>query len=277
MKNSYKSAIIAILALSISGSSALAEQEVIAKVDGIEITEKDMALAETEMFNQLVRVPKNARRKVLIEYLIETQLLAKAAQEAKISETDSFKGRQEYYNRRAMRDTFFDKQVFDAVSEKEIQATYKEASKQEEAKVAHILVKEEAKAKELYDQISKGGDFAKLAKEHSIDPSSKDKGGDLGFILEGQVVPSFAKAAFSLNKKGDISQPVKSQFGYHIIQLDQKRKRPLPPLDTVKERIREVLQQKKATELIEGLRKSAKIDFVDKKLEKSLETPRGSN
>lgn len=276
-KKLYISAFAALLALSISGSSVQAEPKVVAKVGDTSITEQDMSRAETEMFNQLVNVPKKARRKVLIEYLIETQLLATAAKEAKISETDAFKSSQEYYHRRALRDNYFSKQVFGSVTPADIKSMYEEAGKQEEAKVKHILVKEEAKAKELHDKIVKGADFAALAKEHSIDPGSKAKGGELGYILKEQVVPSFSKAAFDLKKKGDISQPVKSQFGYHIIQLEEKRMRPLPPFDSVKERIKEVLWKQKAHDLIEGLRKTAKVEFIDKELEKPLETPRGSN
>lgn len=252
-------------------------EKVVAKVGDSTITEVDMTRAETEMFNQLVNVPKNARRKVLVEYLIETQLLADAAKAAKISETDNFKARQDYYHRRAMRDTYFDQQVFKSVSEADVKSTYDDAAKEQEAHVQHILVKEKEKAEELVKKIKDGGDFKELAKENSIDPGSKDKGGDLGFILKSQVVPSFAKAAFDLEKKGDVSEPVQSQFGWHIIRLEEKRNRALPPFTEVQSRIKEVLWQKKAQELIENLRKNTKIEFVDKELEKPLQDPRGSN
>lgn len=268
---------IAIFALSLPLSALHAEDKVVAKVNGIEITEKDMHYAETEMFNQLLNVNKKARRKVLIEYLIETQLLASAGTKAKISETDTYKKRQDYYQRRAIRDSFFHNQVFEAVKDADIQKTYDDAKKQEEASVRHILVKEEDKAKEIHEKLKKGEDFSKLAKENSMDPGSKDKGGALGYILRDQVVPTFADAAFALEKKGDLSAPVKSQFGWHVIMLEDKRKRALPPFDAVKGRIQEVLWQQKAQEMIEGLRKEAKIEFMDKELEKPLETPRGSN
>ncbi len=277
MKNLTILLAVPLIALSFSTTTLRAEDKVVANVNGIDITEKDMRYAETEMFNQLVNVPKKARRKVLIEYLIETQLLAKAGDTAKVAETDIYKERQGYYHRRALRDSYFDQQVFKGVSEADIKKTYDDAAKEQEASVQHILVKEEDKVKELHEKLKKGEDFAKLAKENSVDPGSKDKGGALGFILKSQVVPSFAKAAFDLEKKGDISDPVKSQFGWHIIRLEEKRNRALPPFDEVKSRIKEVLWQKKAQELIEGLRKSAKVEFVDKELEKPLETPRGSN
>lgn len=280
MKHIAKSTVAAILITAFGSLPLSAEptksNKVVAKIDDVTITETDMARAETEMFNQLVNVPKNARRKVLIEYLIETQLLAKAANAEKISESEGFKARKDYYHRRALRDTYFDKKVFESVSEADVKKTYDDASKEEEAHVQHILVKEEKLAKEISTKLKAGGDFKKLAEEHSIDPGSKKKGGDLGFIVKKQVVPSFAKAAFEL-KKGGISEPVKSQFGYHIIRQVEKRKRPLPPFDTVKARIKEVLWQKKAQELIENLRKTAKVEFVDKELAKPLQQPRGSN
>ncbi len=276
MKQIIKTAAAAILVLTCGSTPLFAEGEVVAKIDDVTITEADMHRAETEMFNQLVNVPKQARRKVLVEYLIETQLLAKAAETDKIAESEGFKARQEYYHRRALRDTYFDKQVFDAVSDADVKKTYDDAGKEEEAHVQHILVKEEKLAKEIIEKLKAGGDFKKLAAEHSIDPGSKQKGGDLGFIVKTQVVPSFAKAAFELEKDG-ISEPVKSQFGYHIIRQIEKRNRALPPFDTVKERIKEVLWQQKAQTLIENLRKNAKVEFVDKELAKPLENPRGSN
>jgi len=277
-----KSTLAAILVISFGSLQLSAEpvksDKVVAKIDDVSITETDMARAETEMFNQLVNVPKNARRKVLIEYLIETQLLAKAANAEKIADSEGFKDRKDYYHRRALRDTYFDKKVFESVSETDVKKTYDDASKEEEAHVQHILVKEEKLAKEIVEKLKAGGDFKKLAAEHSIDPGSKTKGGDLGFIIKTQVVPSFAKAAFDL-KKGGVSEPVKSQFGYHVIRQIEKRKRPLPPYATVQARIKEVLWQKKAQELIENLRKTAKVEFLDKELEKPLQQPqqRGSN
>lgn len=277
MKHIVKSVAAGLIFVMSTGASVQANEKVVAKVGESTITETDMTRAETEMFNQLVNVPKNARRKVLVEYLIETQLLADAAKKAKISESENFKARQDYYHRRAMRDTYFDEQVFQSVSEADVKSTYEEAAKEEEAHVQHILVKEEDKAKELVEKIKSGGDFKELAKENSIDPGSKDKGGDLGFILKSQVVPSFAKAAFDLKEKGDISDPVQSQFGWHIIRLEEKRNRALPPFTDVEARIKEVLWQKKAQELIENLRKNTSIEFVDKDLEKPLEDPRGSN
>lgn len=276
MKPLIKTAAAAILILTCGSTPLFAEGEVVAKIDDVTITEADMHRAETEMFNQLVNVPKQARRKVLIEYLIETQLLAKAAETDKIAESEGFKKRQDYYHRRALRDTYFDKQVFDAVSDADVKKTYDDAGKEEEAHVQHILVKDEKLAKEIIVKLKAGGDFKKLAEEHSIDPGSKQKGGDLGFIVKTQVVPSFAKAAFELEKNG-ISEPVKSQFGYHIIRQIEKRNRALPPFDTVKERIKEVLWQQKAQTLIETLRKNAKVEFVDKELAKPLKNPRGSN
>ena len=277
MKYLYKSVLLALIVLFATSAPLRAEKKVVATVDGQEITEKDMVRAETEMFNQLVNVPKKARRKVLVEYLIETQILAKAAQDAKVGETDEFKNSKDYYHRRALRDTYFDQQVFKAVSDKDAQSTYDEAGKEEEAHVRHILVKEQKLANEIYEKLDKGGDFNALAKEHSIDPGSKDKGGDLGYILKTQVVPQFGAVAFGMSKKGETAKPVQSQFGWHIIRMEEKRPRSLPPFKDVKDRIKEVLWQKKAQELIENLRKSAKVEFVDKELAKPLPNPRGSN
>ena len=101
-----------------------------------------------------------------------------------------------------------------------------------------------------------------MAREHSKDPGSKEDGGDLGYFSRGQMVPQFEEAAFKL-KNGEMSQPIQSQFGWHIIKLEDKRQRGAPPFDTIKERIMASLVHKKAQELVQTLRDKAKLEFVD--------------
>ncbi|MBX9924764.1 MAG: peptidyl-prolyl cis-trans isomerase, partial [Hyphomicrobiaceae bacterium] len=128
----------------------------------------------------------------------------------------------------------------------------------------------EDKAKEIADKLGKGGDFAALAKENSKDPGSKDDGGMLGFFGRGQMVPAFEEAVFKL-KKGEVSPPVKSQFGFHIIKLEDRREKKLPSFDEVKDRILNSMIQQKAQEVANGLRGKAQIVYVDPEIKKMVD------
>ena len=277
VKNLKKTCLIAVLMSVVLPTSSFAKEKVIAKVNGLVITEQDMRHAETEMFNQLGEVPEKVRRKVLVEYLIETKLLAKAAEDAKITETEHFRQREAYFKRRALRDAYFQHKILNTVTLEDAKKVYEKESKVEDISVSHILVREEKEAKDLHSKLTKGEDFAALAKKHSMDPGSKEKGGDLGFIDESRLVPSFAAAARSLKKKGEISNPIKSPYGWHIIRLNETKKRTLPPLKDIQDRLHASLRQQKAHKLIGELRKNAKVEYIDKELEKPLQEARGSN
>ena len=141
---------------------------------------------------------------------------------------------------------------------------------QEEARARHILVETEAKAKDIFEKIAHGEDFARMAKEFSKDTGSKEEGGDLGYFSRGQMVPQFEEAAFKL-KPGEMSQPVQSQFGWHIIKLEDKRQRGAPPFDSIKERIINSLVHRKAQEMTQTLRDNAKLEFIDPMLKAEAE------
>lgn len=248
--------------------------KVVAKVNGVEITEKDVSLAMAEIGHRLARIPKRAHRRVLIEFLIENHLIAEAAKEKKVAESDDFKSRMSYWKLRSLRESYFERIVQNAVTDAEVRKFYDEkvtpAAKGEEIRAAHILVKSEDKAKEIYEQLVHEGDFTELAKKNSIDPGSRARGGDLGYFSKGMMVPAFEKAAFAL-KKDEISQPVKSQFGWHIIKLLDRRSKQPPPFETVKQRVRILLIRQRVKELVAGLRKSANLEYVDPEIRKQVE------
>ncbi len=255
-------------------SPAQAQDKVVAKVNGRVIAESDLRLAESEIGNDLGTIPAEQRRRVLVEYLIESHLFAEAAEREKLGQGTGFEERQKYWQRRALRDAYFDKSVKGSVSEADAKKLYEVqlagAKPQEEVRARHILVDSEVKAKEIFEKIAHGEDFQKAAKEHSKDPGSKEDGGDLGYFTRGRMVPQFEDAAFKL-KKGEVSQPFESQFGWHIIKVEDRRDRGAPPFDAIKDRIIASLIHKKAQEMGQMLRENAKLEFVDPEIRAQVE------
>jgi len=144
-------------------------------------------------------------------------------------------------------------------------AQYKKELGTKEYKAKHILVKTEAEAKAVLSELSKGGDFAKIAKSKSQDPGSKVKGGDLGWFSPAGMVKPFSDAVTSL-KKGEMTKtPVQSQFGWHVIKLDDSRPLKAPSYDKVKNGLERKLQQQKLEKLMLGLKEKAKIVVPDAK------------
>jgi peptidyl-prolyl cis-trans isomerase C len=210
---------------------ASADDTVVATINGKEIRESDLALAADEVGPEVSSLPPEQRRRILLEFLIEMRLFADAADSDKLTSGPAFDQRLAYWGARAKRDAYFDKSVKGAISETVLKGIYDDKVKsippEEEVEARHILVETEAEAKDLADKVGKGEDFAKLAEAHSKDPGSKADGGKLGFFAKGQMVKEFEDAAFAL-QKGEISKPVKSKFGWHVIKVEDRRTRPLP-------------------------------------------------
>lgn len=250
-----------------------AQGKVLATVDGAEITDKDVEIARTEIGEQLSSIPEEQQRRELVLYLIENQLLASAAEKEKLHEGPEADARLKYYRRRALHDAYYHKKVRLAVDETALRKVYDEEvaklEPQEEFRARHILVKTEEEAYDVIERINRGGDFAELAKELSTGPSGP-KGGDLGYTTKGRMVPEFEKAALAL-EKGAVSEPVKTQFGWHVIKLEDKRMKEPPSFDDVKGSMKSGMIRQKAIEVITGLREDAKIDILDEDVKKAIE------
>jgi peptidyl-prolyl cis-trans isomerase C len=133
----------------------------------------------------------------------------------------------------------------------------------EEVRARHILVETEDEAKAISQQIKGGADFAELAKEKSKDPGSAKEGGDLGYFAKGSMVPEFAEVAFKMYP-GQVSNPVKTQFGWHIIKLEDKRSRQVPDFDQVRNQIEAFVARRSQSEFVTQLRETAKIERLEK-------------
>ena len=243
-----------------------ADDAVVAKINGQEIKESDLKLAEAEVGPELASLPADKHRRILLEYLIEMRLFADAADGAKLTSGPAFEKRQAYWNTRAKRDAYFETSIKGSISDALVRGIYDDKVKmippEDEVDARHILVESEDKAKEVFDKIGKGEDFAKLAEAYSSDPGSKADGGKLGYFTKGQMVKEFEDAAFAL-KKGEVSKPVQSKFGWHIIKIEDRRVKAPPSYEVVKDQIVDSMVQQKGQQTITDLRSKADIEYVD--------------
>lgn len=259
---------IAVLGFALLAGPAFAQADkVVAKVDGIAITEKDIQLATEDLGERLAQLPEERKRDEVINYLVDLKLGAKAATEAKIGDTPDFAARLAYYREKVLLDEYLTREGKKAVTPEAAKKLFDDTTKamapEEEAHARHILVEDEAQAKAAVERLKKGEDFAKVAAELSKDPGSGKEGGDLGWFTKDRMVPEFAEAAFKL-KKGEISEPVKSQFGWHVIKLEDKRSKPLPDFAAVKPQIDQYLERKAQQDLVLAMREKAKVERLDK-------------
>lgn len=273
-------AVITLSLLLASGSAAFAQalqsDKPVASVNGKTITEADLRFAEEEIGSDLGSLPNEVRKRALVEYMIEHQLLAEAAALEKLDGGPDMDRRMLYLKRKALRDAYFETIVKGSIKEADAKKLYDTQiagfKGEDEVRARHILVDSEALAKELAGKIAHGDDktFAELARAHSKDPGTKAEGGDLGYFGRGQMVPQFEDAAFKL-KKGDVSQPVQSQFGWHLIRVDDRREKRPPEFQVVKDRIIGSMVQQKAQTVVGALRSKAKIDYLDPDLKSQIE------
>jgi peptidyl-prolyl cis-trans isomerase C len=245
----------------------------VARVNGSDITEAELAFAEAEVGAEIAGLPVESRRRVLVEYLVEAHLFAEAANKNQLGTGKDFDDRLAYYKLRALRDTFYEKKIREAVTEAQAKAAYEEQiaklTPEPEVRARHILVKTEQEAKDLVKQLKGGADFTELAKKSSDGPSAQT-GGDLGYFSRGQMVKPFEDAAFAL-QKGQVSEPVQTEFGWHVIKVEDKRNRPLPSFEEVKDQLLASLIQNKLKTVVQDLRGTAKVEIVDPELKKAID------
>lgn len=243
--------------------------EVVARVDGTPITRRQLRLAEDELGQDLAQLPPEARNQLVLQYVVELNLLADAARQAGLDQTEDYGDLARYYELRALRDIFFQEEIRENVTDDSAKELYDErigsAEPEPEVKARHILVETEDEAKAIIQKLDDGADFAELAKQESTGPSSAN-GGDLGFFTKEQMVTPFADAAFAMDK-GEISDPVKTRFGWHVIKVEDKRDREPPKFADIKERLKASLIRQRLQQRMAELRDAAKIEILDESLE----------
>jgi peptidyl-prolyl cis-trans isomerase C len=246
--------------------AASAADPVVARVNGVDIRQSDLALAEEDLGADMQSVSPEARREHLISYLADIIMVNQAAEKKKLADNPEFKRRLAFLRNKLLMGYELQEEAKAAINDEALQQTYNDAVKsiggQEEVRARHILVDSEDEAKALLDQIKGGADFATIAKEKSKDPGAAE-GGDLGYFTKDQMVPEFAEVAFKMYP-GQLSNPVKTQFGWHIIKVEDKRTKQPPEFEKVKDQIEAYLARKSQSEFISKLRQSAKIERFDK-------------
>ncbi|MFO1101531.1 MAG: peptidylprolyl isomerase [Methylocystis sp.] len=262
-------ALAALLAMSAGATTAAAKT--LAKVNGVEITDEDLKLALEDLGPAIPRqLEGKARESYVLDFLIDEQLVVQQAQADKLAETPDFAKKLAYLRDKALMETLLGNVAQKAATEAAIKQAYDEAAKNQKPETEyhahHILVQSEDEAKAALKRVKGGEDFGKVATELSKDPGAK--GGDLGWFTKDRMVPEFGEAAAKM-EPGQISEPVKTQFGWHIIKLDEKRPKVFPPLDQVKDQVARYVVQKAQSELVMKLRDGAKIERADQPAEGS--------
>lgn len=251
------------------------EDKVVATVNGQPITEAEMKLVEEDLAQQFARLPEDQRRAAVLSAIMEFRLLAGEAAAKGVDKDPAFMQRMELLRQRALHAAVVESEVAQKITEEEIRARYDAqiaaTPPVNEVKARHILVKTKEEALAIVKRLEAGEKFEDIAKEVSTDPGSGANGGDLGWFGPGQMVPEFEKAAFGLDVGAYTKEPVQSQFGFHIILVEDKRTQQPPAFEQVKEQFRSLILREKYFELVKSLRGAATIDIPDPELKKAVE------
>lgn len=250
------------------------KEDAVAVVNGTYISKKTLETLEAEIA-QRSRGQKFPKEQ-LLEELIQRELLVQDATKKNLGQSPEVSERLQMATRSllsqaAIQDYLKSNPVTDEVIKVEYDKEMAKVSGTE-YKARHILVKEEAEAKKLIEELKKEANFEELAKKHSTGPSGP-QGGDLGWFVEGQMVEDFSKAVVALKKGGFTQEPIKTQFGWHIILREDSRAKTPPPFESVKEQLRPALEQQKIKTMLDDLRKQAKVEILISLEEPKVETP----
>ncbi|MER9426295.1 peptidylprolyl isomerase [Mesorhizobium sp. M0317] len=249
---------------------------VIATVNGQKLTEADLGLAEGELSQQFSQLPPEQRRAAALSAAIEIRVMAAQAVATGLDKDPEFQRRMAFLRQRALHGEMVEKGVVDKVTDAEVRARYDQEIAStppvNEIHARHILVKTKEEAEAIIKQLDGGADFQKLANEHTSDPSGKTNGGDLGWFGPGQMVPEFDKAAVALEIGKYTKEPVQTQFGWHVIKLEDKRTKQPPAFDDVKDQAKQAVIRDKYFALVKQLRGAAKVEIPDANLKKAVDT-----
>ena len=264
-----------VAALLLAGPTAAQDDKVVATVNGQQITEGELALAEAELDPQFAQLPPDQRRAAALSAMIEIRLMAAQEEKEGVADTPEFKQRMEFLRLRALHSEFVNDKVASAVTDETVRDRYdKEVAAltpANETRASHILVKTKEEAETVIADLDKGADFQAIAKEKSQDPGSGASGGDLGFFGPGHMVPEFEQAASALEVGQYSKEPVQTQFGWHVILVTDRRPQQPPAFEQVRNQIRSIMMREKYLTEASALREGADVQIDDPELAKAVE------
>lgn len=277
MRHTTLFAAMLLAAVALSPGVGLAADDadpVVATVAGKDIYASELTFAEGDLDPQFAKLPAEQRQLAALSAMIDIETLARKAEAAKLDEDEAFKRQMSFLRDRTLHNAFFKANVIDSITDADVKARYdKEVAATpaaEEIHARHILVKTEEEAKAVVAELDGGKDFAELAKEKSTGPSAAN-GGDLDYFAKGSMVPEFEAVAFAL-KDGEYSkEPVKTQFGWHVIKVEDRRDAAPPEFEKVKEQVRQVVLRERYAEVIKNARTDTEIEVIDPALKAAYE------
>ncbi|GAB4425147.1 MAG: peptidyl-prolyl cis-trans isomerase [Thermodesulfovibrionales bacterium] len=250
----------------------------VAKVGSTTITQEDVSKEMKSLPDQIQKIfegPEGAER--FVNELVKKEILYQEAKKKGLDKSPEYQKKVEDFKKLTLISQLLEKEIEEKVkvSDKDVKDYYeshkKDFTANNQVRASHILVKTEDEARGIVEQVKKGGDFAKIAKAKSMDTGSAKNGGDLGFFSRGQMVPEFENVAFNL-KVGEVSGPVRSQYGYHIIKVTERKEGKVVEFEKIKDLLSQRLTAEKQKEIfdsyINNLRNSYKVDINKEALSK---------
>lgn len=254
------------LSITPGGVLAADDDPVVATVNGTKILKSMLVTAQQLLPEQYQKIPLMQIYPALVDTVIDMKLSAADARKKRLHETKEFKVLMSRVEDQMLQRTVLQAEMDKALTEEALKRRYDALIADEksstEVHARHILVKTKEEANDIIEQLQNGASFEVTAREKSTGPSATS-GGDLGFFGKGQMVPEFEKAAFSLRKGKFTDTPVKTQFGWHIIKLEDRRKSEPPSFESIKQKLQTEISQETGAEYVSGLRKEAKIERFD--------------
>jgi peptidyl-prolyl cis-trans isomerase C len=237
----------------------------VATVDGEAITLAELLAAKSQLPQQYRDAPLEMLYAQLLDQVVERRVIARAAAASGVADQPEVKAKLAQARENVLLESYITREVGPQMTMERLRQRYQsevvEKGGEEEVRASHILVGEESDAKTIRSQIDGGADFTELAKKHSTGPSA-DKGGDLGFFRRQDMVPEFSEAAFAL-RAGEVSGPVKTQFGWHIIKVEERRTSEPPPFEQVADNLQRELARDIVTSLVADLRSKAEVKMFN--------------
>src|SRR5690242_16774576 len=236
---------------------------VVARVDGTELHLSDVEAAQQSLPPQVQKMPLAQIYPMLLDRLVDGMLIAEAGRKAHLDQDPEVQTRLKRYEDRLIQEAYLNKAIKDAETEDQLKARYetfaKEKGGREEVHARHILVKTEPEANAIIAELDKGADFAELAKEHSTDPGGKS-GGDLGYFGHDDMVKEFADAAFAVPPGQYTKTPVKSEFGWHVIKVEDHRVSTPPSFDEARKEVSQLVAHDVVDAKLKELRSTSKVE-----------------